>query len=272
MGDQITILGSGPAAFFAASACENHQVDWRMIGREIPRTFGPIFFYRSLMAGQKPDLIDMTLVGSRAVYAEKTGSSGRLTSADFFGLGGKATYLAAFSPHEQMHSFYFHHRMRIEFRNLVVGEAEELTRRGNVINTLPHPFLQVFPVPIYHWPTLELANRDFSPFIKYDGFREVPWVRWGCMWDHTFLELPSRMAGDAGLLESSLQAFLQHKGIAPLQTAFSPGRDLVHNPLTWDERCGQRSIRVGRFSEMNRRKLAHHAYDDVWDWLNQREV
>ncbi len=262
---KIYILGTGPSAAFAAMACQNFGVQWEMHGREIPRVEGPVFFHHSLTGNMPPAAIEISLQGSREGYSAKTGRPGKRTSADFYGLqaGAEPHFLAGFPPQAQLQAFAKEYKNQIVLRELEGDEFEG----EHVITTLAHPDLksEKFPMVVAR----DVIWRYTANFMVYDGRPNLP-VRWGNLWGSTFWEFGSNKMGE------SLDDLVAQINLPPTSQLsrsmfrLAHGLNVSHTPLSWADRQGGNRLRVGRFSEMNARRLSHEAYSDTWLWLEGR--
>lgn len=264
----ITILGTGPVGMFAAKACQNFGIPWQCLGREIPLITGPVFLHEPIFDNSPIAMTAMRMVGTAEGYAANKGATGK-TSADFYGLRNGGLYIPSYHPTYNMQAFHRQHKEHFRQLELIPGEIENMERMGGLINTLPHPRLLTSLSRIATAPIEEgLSDNQ----IEYVGYSDSQVVRWGTMWDYLFLELSPRCL----FLEESdlirvLEKFLGGFPVKPENFAeevtFSKIRDVQNTPLRPDEVSTPKFLRVGRFSTLDNRALAHEAYKQTWEWL-----
>lgn len=265
----ITILGTGPVGMFAAKACQNFGIAWQCIGREVPLIRGPVFLHEPIFDNSPVVMTAMRLVGTAEGYAANKGASGRRTSADFYGLKNGGIYIPSYDPNYSMQAFRRLHKERFHQLELIPGEVENMERMGGLINTLPHPRLMTSSSRIAVAPAEEGL---WDNLMEYVGRPDSSVVRWGTMWDHMFFELSPRCLA---LEEKELvQVLLDFLGSSPVkpenfadEVTFSKIRDVRNTPLKPEEASTPKFLRVGRFSALDNRALAHEAYKQTWEWL-----
>lgn len=225
----------------------------------------------------------MRLVGTAAGYAlnkrantlgtldghELQTLTGGRTSADFYGLQHSGITRPSYNPSFNMAMFHRVHKEKFMSLELIPGEVENMERMGGLINTLPWPFLML------HFSRLALVPLEeglYENLMEYVGLPQSKIVRWGTMWDDMFFEFSPDCGSysDSQLLDE-VRKFLGDSQIKPddLDSCikFAKVGDVLNKPLLPEECSTPKFLRVGRFSTLNNRALAHEAYRQTWEWL-----
>lgn len=266
----VTILGTGPVGMFAAKACENFGIRWQCLGRDVPVIRGPVFLHEPIFGDSPMRMTTMRLVGTAEGYAAAKGSAGKKTSADFYGLRRGGIFIPSYDPDYNMQAFWRQHREKFARIELIPGEVENMERLGGLINTLPHPRIFTASTRIAVAPAEEglLDN-----LIEYVGRPDSMVVRWGVMWDYLFFEFSPRWleTEEAGLVNLLVEFMRSYPHMATPNFAqelkFVQVRDVLNTPLREEEVSTPKFLRVGRFSTLDNRALAHEAYKQTWEWL-----
>jgi hypothetical protein len=266
---KVTILGMGPAALFAAKACQNFGVEWECIGKQLPSLRGPIFFRDPLHQNDKFHPVKMELVGTAFEYGINKGAPGKPNSAMYFGLQQGDLILPGYEPNICMKNFRCDPKIAYKFKEMALTpeDVKKLEQENRIINTLPHPQIQLS----ISWMVLvRLKNYSKENFIRYMGTPSGVVVRWGCMWNDLFVELNPNIKTPLEIEAaweqfSSSRQFQKEELELEEKLEFVSIREVLSEPLPQND-FGN-ILRVGRFSTMRNRDLAHDAYRQTWEWL-----